>query len=72
MYQVDAADWPEQFEYWLDAARHGETIVIMHQGLPIARLVPDSAERHQKAAKALEAIQALRKTPGQKGRQAES
>lgn len=72
MYQVDAGDWPTQFEHWFAAAQRVETIVIVHEGQPIARLMPDSAERHQKAKQALKAIRALRKTPGHKGRQAQT
>ncbi len=64
MHQVDENDGARHFHIWLEAAARGETVVILRNGQPIARLVPDSAARHEKAAEALEAIKALRRPVG--------
>jgi antitoxin (DNA-binding transcriptional repressor) of toxin-antitoxin stability system len=69
MHQVDERDGARHFHIWLEAAARGETVVVLRDGQPIARIVPDSSARHEKAAQALEAIRALRRpggrTPGQ-------
>ena len=61
MREVQASDAKTHLPQLLDDVEAGETIVITRHGRPIARLVPDEAQRNADAAAAVEAIRALRK-----------
>ena len=61
MREVQASEAKTHLPQLLDDVEAGETIVITRHGRPIARLVPDEAQRNADAAAAVEAIRALRK-----------
>lgn len=62
MREVQASDMEERFPELLSEVEQGEMVVIMREGKPIARLVPEAAnaESNIKKADVFEQLRALR------------
>jgi prevent-host-death family protein len=56
------SDAKARFSELLDDVERGETLVITRHGRAIARLVPESDERHAEALRSMERIEAFRQT----------
>ena len=61
MKQIEAAEAEARFEELVDQVERGETVIIMRNGKPIARLVPDEEARQERVREAIEGIKELRK-----------
>jgi len=64
MREIQASDADASLPGWFDEVERGETVVIMRDGKPIARIVPESVRRREEIERAVEGIKALRKTSG--------
>ena len=64
MKQVQASVAKAHLAELLDQVERGETVVITRHGKPIARLVPEQAQRKQDIEKAIAGIKELRKQAG--------
>jgi len=64
MREIQASDADASLPGWFDEVERGETVVIMRDGQPIARIVPESVRRREEIERAVEGIKALRKTSG--------
>jgi prevent-host-death family protein len=62
MRQVQSSDAKARLSELLDDVERGETVVITRHGRPIARIVPESDERHAEVLRTMERIEAFRKT----------
>jgi prevent-host-death family protein len=62
MRHVQASDAKAKFADLLDQVEQGETIVITRHGKPIARIVPEDADRRRQIEAAVEGLRALAKT----------
>jgi prevent-host-death family protein len=62
MRHVQSSEAKARFSELLDQVEQGETIVITRHGKPIARIVPDAAQRQARIDKAIADIKELRKT----------
>ena len=61
MKYIEASEIAADFDRLLSAAESGHTIVILRDGRPVARLVPDD-ERRAEIVQAIADIQKLRRT----------
>jgi prevent-host-death family protein len=59
--EVQASVAKTHFAQLLDAVEHGETIVILRHGRPVARLVPDQEGRRQRVREAIANIEKIGK-----------
>lgn len=64
MRQVQASDAKIHLPQLLDEVEAGETLVITRHGRPIARIVPEPAQRQQEIDRAIRAIRSLRTRTG--------
>lgn len=64
MREIQASDADASLPGWFDEAERGETVVIMRDGKPVARIVPEAVRRREEIERAVEGIKALRKTSG--------
>jgi prevent-host-death family protein len=62
--EVQASEAKTHLPQLLDDVERGETIIITRHGRPIARIVPEAAQRQREIDEALADIQALRKHTG--------
>ncbi|NBC34466.1 MAG: type II toxin-antitoxin system prevent-host-death family antitoxin [Alphaproteobacteria bacterium] len=62
MREIQADDATTDLAALLEAVAEGETLVITRGGSPVARLVPEEDYDQEKARKAVEDLQAWRKT----------
>lgn len=62
MREVQSSEAKTHLPRLLDAVERGETIVITRHGRPIARIVPEREVRQAETRKAMERIDAFRKT----------
>lgn len=61
MKQVQASVAKAQFAELLKDVERGETVVITRHGKPVAKLVPQQADRRARIAEAIQGIRELRK-----------
>lgn len=59
--EISASEAKAHLSELLDAVERGETIVITRHGRPVARLVPDAAQRRQQIKAAIEDMKQLAK-----------
>jgi prevent-host-death family protein len=64
MRHVQSSEAKARFSELLDQVEQGETIVITRHGKPIARIVPDAAQRQARIDKAIADIKELQKETG--------
>jgi prevent-host-death family protein len=64
MRHVQSSEAKARFSEILDQVEQGETIVITRHGKPIARIVPDEAQRQARIDKAIADIKELQKETG--------
>ncbi len=56
LQEVQASVAKTHFSQLLDEVEHGQTIVILRHGKPVARIIPDEEGRQQRRKEALESI----------------
>jgi prevent-host-death family protein len=61
MKQVQASIAKAQFAELLKDVERGETVVITRHGKPVAKMVPQQADRRARIAEAIQGIRELRK-----------
>jgi len=64
MREVQASDAKTRFAELLTEVERGETVVVTRHGRPIARIIPDEAQRQKDIDEARKAIKELRKHTG--------
>jgi prevent-host-death family protein len=64
MKEIQASDAKARLAELLDEVERGETIVITRRGKPIARLVPNPAQRQLQIEQAIADIKEMRKHTG--------
>jgi len=64
MREIQATDVDARMAGLLDDVERGETVVIIRNGKPIARVVPEVVRRREEIERALESMKALGKRIG--------
>jgi prevent-host-death family protein len=62
MRQIQASEAKARLAQLLDDVERGETVVITRHGKAIARLVPEAHSQQAEVVKAIERLQAFRRT----------
>ncbi len=67
MRAIEASDAKDRFPALLDDVEKGETLVIVRNGKPVARIVPDEGETRRRGDAAFETLRAVGKSIAARG-----
>lgn len=62
--EIQASEAKAKWAELLTDVEHGETVIVMRHGVPVARLVPEAEARRAQAAAAIARIRELAKQNG--------